>query len=130
MKGTLGITPQGWKVTFEYWFIAPNGGVCDRSQLKEGLYMRELPLHPDDNPDYEFGRDVVGEEVEFEMVWYKDVKYAKLINIESKENTYTEEQMFEMFKLGMESTPLAVSEFFKNSEFVRNSFKEKLKQIK
>ena len=51
MKGTLGITPQGWKVTFEYWFIAPNGGVCDRSQLKEGLYMRELPLHPDDIPN-------------------------------------------------------------------------------
>ena len=86
MIGTLGITPQGWKVSFEYWFIAPNGGVCDRSQLKECLYIRELPLHPDDNPDYEFGRDVVGEQIEFEMVWYKDVKYAKLINVDKLGN--------------------------------------------
>ena len=50
--------------------------------------------------------------------------------IDKSEKLYTEEQMFEMFKLGMESTPLGVSESFKDSEFVRNSFNEKLKSLK
>lgn len=76
MKGTLHKTKQGWVVRY-------NQRTWQDPSAEDG----ELPLHPYQDPNYEFGRDMDGEEVEFyvEEFWETGItapfNVAKLINI-------------------------------------------------
>jgi len=98
MKGKLYKKTEGWMV----FYVEKNSAYTSTS------YQKSLPLHPEDNPNYEFGRDMEGKEVDFEIVnesWdgYKGCTYAKLINhiadisnmveLSKQKTQYTEEEM-------------------------------------
>ena len=77
MKGTLTKKQKNWVITY----------YTDERlyPLSTGTQIKEIPLHPYQDPNYEFGRDMDGEEVEFDIEEFWETgleEKIKVANIE------------------------------------------------
>lgn len=87
MKGTLIKREKNWVI--EYY-------TDDRLYpLLTGTQIKEIPLHPYIEPDYEFGRDMYGEEVEFEIEDFWETGLEEVIKVANIEISNTPKERAE-----------------------------------
>ena len=89
MKGTLKKTEQGWVVRHT-GYVPP--------------HEYELPLHPYQDPNYEFGRDMNGEEVEFDVEEFWETGITAPFNVAKlKKNNVREDDVEKLAEEWFES---------------------------